>query len=357
MGGRGGMRTPSSRCVSTPPPRAAAGPPPPGAIAASRRAGKLLLTARLRRGRPTTLHLDAGAAGPPVATLARASLSSRFALAARPRTAPLGKAGAERGVRFWRSARQVAAAAAEAEAGGRSWWRRARRSAPPPPSPLAAVDHVTRLRGFMRPARLAVELDASPEWAVPASPPVAVAAAAAPARRRRCTVVSPTPPPHPAPTTPLTLVNKAPHWNAALRCWCLNFRGRVKLASVKNFQLVASPPPGEISAPPPPPPPPRRLRHRAARREEDGGGEEGDAAPPAAGGAWARAAAALRRAPPPPPPPSPPRRRRRDPPRRVLVQFGKVDADEYVLDFDPTTVPPVAAFAAALSMFERRVGL
>lgn len=34
------------------------------------------------------------------------------------------------------------------------------------------------------------------------------------------------------------LRNKAPHWNDTLRCWCLNFRGRVKLASVKNFQLM-----------------------------------------------------------------------------------------------------------------------
>ena len=36
------------------------------------------------------------------------------------------------------------------------------------------------------------------------------------------------------------LRNKPPHWNESLRCWCLNFRGRVKLASVKNFQLIAS---------------------------------------------------------------------------------------------------------------------
>ena len=34
------------------------------------------------------------------------------------------------------------------------------------------------------------------------------------------------------------LQNKPPHWNDTLRCWCLNFRGRVKLASVKNFQLI-----------------------------------------------------------------------------------------------------------------------
>jgi hypothetical protein len=34
------------------------------------------------------------------------------------------------------------------------------------------------------------------------------------------------------------LSNKPPHWNEGLKCWCLNFRGRVRLASVKNFQLV-----------------------------------------------------------------------------------------------------------------------
>ena len=37
----------------------------------------------------------------------------------------------------------------------------------------------------------------------------------------------------------VVLHNKSPHWNEALRCWCLNFRGRVKLASVKNFQVGA----------------------------------------------------------------------------------------------------------------------
>ncbi|XP_059638844.1 tubby-like F-box protein 5 [Cornus florida] len=39
---------------------------------------------------------------------------------------------------------------------------------------------------------------------------------------------------------PLTLKNKAPRWHEQLQCWCLNFRGRVTVASVKNFQLVAS---------------------------------------------------------------------------------------------------------------------
>lgn len=40
--------------------------------------------------------------------------------------------------------------------------------------------------------------------------------------------------------TPLVLKNKAPRWHEQLQCWCLNFHGRVTVASVKNFQLVAS---------------------------------------------------------------------------------------------------------------------
>lgn len=39
----------------------------------------------------------------------------------------------------------------------------------------------------------------------------------------------------------LVLRNKAPRWHEQLQCWCLNFNGRVTVASVKNFQLVASP--------------------------------------------------------------------------------------------------------------------
>lgn len=38
---------------------------------------------------------------------------------------------------------------------------------------------------------------------------------------------------------PLVLKNKAPRWHEQLQCWCLNFKGRVTVASVKNFQLVA----------------------------------------------------------------------------------------------------------------------
>ncbi|KAK8996345.1 hypothetical protein V6N11_076582 [Hibiscus sabdariffa] len=39
---------------------------------------------------------------------------------------------------------------------------------------------------------------------------------------------------------PLTLKNNAPRWHEQLQCWCLNFRGRVTVASVKNFQLSAT---------------------------------------------------------------------------------------------------------------------
>lgn len=38
----------------------------------------------------------------------------------------------------------------------------------------------------------------------------------------------------------VALKNKSPSWHQQLQCWCLNFHGRVTVASVKNFQLVAS---------------------------------------------------------------------------------------------------------------------
>ncbi|GJM93600.1 hypothetical protein PR202_ga10167 [Eleusine coracana subsp. coracana] len=44
---------------------------------------------------------------------------------------------------------------------------------------------------------------------------------------------------------PTTLRNKAPRWHEHLQCWCLNFHGRVTVASVKNFQLVAAAEPSD----------------------------------------------------------------------------------------------------------------
>ncbi|ERN10826.1 hypothetical protein AMTRI_Chr09g19200 [Amborella trichopoda] len=52
---------------------------------------------------------------------------------------------------------------------------------------------------------------------------------------------------------PLVLKNKAPRWHEQLQCWCLNFRGRVTVASVKNFQLIAAVEPPTTSEPAPPP--------------------------------------------------------------------------------------------------------
>lgn len=41
-------------------------------------------------------------------------------------------------------------------------------------------------------------------------------------------------------SVPLILKNKSPRWHEQLQCWCLDFKGRVTVASVKNFQLVAA---------------------------------------------------------------------------------------------------------------------
>ncbi|GKV23866.1 hypothetical protein SLEP1_g33549 [Rubroshorea leprosula] len=54
---------------------------------------------------------------------------------------------------------------------------------------------------------------------------------------------------------PLILKNKPPRWHEQLQCWCLNFRGRVTVASVKNFQLIAATQPA-VSAPTPSQPAP-----------------------------------------------------------------------------------------------------
>ncbi|KAL6614481.1 hypothetical protein ACP70R_036751 [Stipagrostis hirtigluma subsp. patula] len=45
----------------------------------------------------------------------------------------------------------------------------------------------------------------------------------------------------PSTCSSLVLSNRIPRWHEHLQCWCLNFHGRVMVASVKNFQLVAHP--------------------------------------------------------------------------------------------------------------------
>ncbi|XP_021909996.1 tubby-like F-box protein 8 [Carica papaya] len=55
---------------------------------------------------------------------------------------------------------------------------------------------------------------------------------------------------------PLVLKNKPPRWHEQLQCWCLNFRGRVTVASVKNFQLIAAMQPAAGAPTPSHPAPP-----------------------------------------------------------------------------------------------------
>lgn len=80
------------------------------------------------------------------------------------------------------------------------------------------------------------------------------------------------------------LQNKPPHWNEALKCWCLNFKGRVKFASVKNFQLMAS----------------------------------------------------------------------EDENESVVMQFGKVDKDVFVLDYNPYVLSAFQAFSVCLTTYETK---
>ncbi|CAL9750128.1 unnamed protein product [Musa acuminata subsp. burmannicoides] len=55
---------------------------------------------------------------------------------------------------------------------------------------------------------------------------------------------------------PLVLRNKPPRWHEQLQCWCLNFRGRVTVASVKNFQLISTVQPAAGAPTPSEPPAP-----------------------------------------------------------------------------------------------------
>ncbi|XP_051118843.1 tubby-like F-box protein 3 [Andrographis paniculata] len=90
----------------------------------------------------------------------------------------------------------------------------------------------------------------------------------------------------------LVLKNKSPRWHEQLQCWCLNFNGRVTVASVKNFQLVA------------------------ATGGGGGGGEEGESG--------------------------------------VLVQFGKVGKDIFTMDYR-YPISAFQAFAICLSSFDTKI--
>ncbi|GMH21573.1 hypothetical protein Nepgr_023415 [Nepenthes gracilis] len=97
---------------------------------------------------------------------------------------------------------------------------------------------------------------------------------------------------------PLVLRNKAPRWHEQLQCWCLNFRGRVTVASVKNFQLIA-------------------------------------AMQPAAGA----------------PTPSQPAQSDHD---KIILQFGKVGKDMFTMDYR-YPLSAFQAFAICLSSFDTKL--
>ena len=80
------------------------------------------------------------------------------------------------------------------------------------------------------------------------------------------------------------LENKLPRWHELLQCWCLDFGGRVKCASVKNFQLVS-----------------------------------------------------------------------RDDPEEIILQFGKVEADVFTMDFRPKLLSAQQAFMICLSSFDSKL--
>ena len=91
-------------------------------------------------------------------------------------------------------------------------------------------------------------------------------------------------PPDQAARPALSLVSRLPTWSADLRCWILNFRGRVRAPSTKNFQLVSAD----------------------------------------------------------------------DPAGPVLLQFGKLEEDLFILDFNPTRISAAQAFAIGLTAFDRK---
>ena len=103
------------------------------------------------------------------------------------------------------------------------------------------------------------------------------------------------------------LRNKYPAWNEASQCWALDFEGRVKRPSMKNFQLTSA------SASPS-----AAADSGGETEHEKGGGGEGS------GGVW--------------------------------IQFGSHSQSTYIVDYDPARLSATAAFALALTAFESKLG-
>ncbi|XP_076922997.1 tubby-like F-box protein 8 [Bidens hawaiensis] len=102
---------------------------------------------------------------------------------------------------------------------------------------------------------------------------------------------------------PLVLKNKAPRWHEQLQCWCLNFKGRVTIASVKNFQLIAAQPQPVAAQQPP-----AAGASQSAQPEHD----------------------------------------------KVILQFGKVGKDMFTMDYR-YPLSAFQAFAICLSSFDTKL--
>ncbi|TVU16693.1 hypothetical protein EJB05_40268 [Eragrostis curvula] len=117
--------------------------------------------------------------------------------------------------------------------------------------------------------------------------------------------------------SPLVLRNKAPRWHEQLQCWCLNFRGRVTVASVKNFQLIASvPQPASAgSSVPSQPAPPAQMQSQSTQASSSSSSSSHDT---------------------------------------VILQFGKVAKDMFTMDYR-YPLSAFQAFAICLTSFDTKI--
>ncbi|KAK3141069.1 hypothetical protein QOZ80_4BG0329210 [Eleusine coracana subsp. coracana] len=118
--------------------------------------------------------------------------------------------------------------------------------------------------------------------------------------------------------SPLVLRNKMPRWHEQLQCWCLNFRGRVTVASVKNFQLIASVPTQPSCAGacvPSQPAPPAQMQPQCTQASSSSSSSSHDT---------------------------------------VILQFGKVAKDVYTMDYR-YPLSAFQSFAICLTSFDTKL--
>ncbi|KAI3820044.1 hypothetical protein L1987_13900 [Smallanthus sonchifolius] len=118
---------------------------------------------------------------------------------------------------------------------------------------------------------------------------------------------------------PLILKNKQPRWHEQLQCWCLNFKGRVTVASVKNFQLIVAIP----AATSDPPLPPQSAQAQPPQSTQTQPPQSAQAQPQSSHD-------------------------------KVILQFGKVGKDIFTMDYR-YPLSAFQAFAICLSNFDTKL--